>query len=260
MIHDCADLADEDAVRGDGVDRRAALSLACLGGSRGSGAKHHALAQHQYRVAGSEQHRSADRSEHRRRCACRPGIAGTAETASGRTSSALHTCPACSYAYRDSTANAGSAGHVGRRRGNGGASGKSTRQRPAPQCIAAELRSASRAIANEIVAEIDGTLSDAQADALARRHGLTTAWIAEFSADRAPPSACSASPTAARWNREPRIRRRRQRSLGAAELPLLLQDQNDGIDRGRSRAICAGETSLARRRIRWPTAPMSPSP
>jgi len=30
----------------------------------------------------------------------------------------------------------------------------------------------SRAIANEIVAEIDGTLSEAQADALARRHGL----------------------------------------------------------------------------------------
>ena len=31
---------------------------------------------------------------------------------------------------------------------------------------------ASRAIANEIVAEIDGTLSEAQVDALARRHGL----------------------------------------------------------------------------------------
>jgi subtilisin family serine protease len=30
-----------------------------------------------------------------------------------------------------------------------------------------------RSIANEIIAEIDGTLSDAQADALARRHGLT---------------------------------------------------------------------------------------
>jgi hypothetical protein len=79
--------------------------------------------------------------------------------------------PACSYAYRDSdgecrdqpvtSADGG---------GAGGASGKSknngTRRNTA--LTALNLRT----IANELVAEIDGSLSDAQADELARRHRL----------------------------------------------------------------------------------------
>ena len=50
-----------------------------------------------------------------------------------------------------------------------------------------------RTVANEIVAEIDGALTDAQADELARRHGLARLRSQNFRLS-APPSACSASP------------------------------------------------------------------
>jgi subtilisin family serine protease len=80
--------------------------------------------------------------------------------------------PACSYAYRDSdgacldqpvtSADGG---------GSGGPSGKkanNSARRNGSQTAALS----SRTIASEIVAEIDGSLTDAQADELARRHGL----------------------------------------------------------------------------------------
>src|SRR5260221_8806511 len=79
--------------------------------------------------------------------------------------------PACNYAYRDSdgecrdqpvtSADGG---------GAGGASGKSKNNgaRRNPSLTALSLRR----IANELVAEIDASLSDAQADELARRHRL----------------------------------------------------------------------------------------
>ena len=79
--------------------------------------------------------------------------------------------PACNYAYRDSdgecrdqpvtSADGG---------GAGGASGKSKNNgaRRNTSLTALNLRR----IANELVAEIDGSLSDAQADELARRHRL----------------------------------------------------------------------------------------
>ncbi len=51
-----------------------------------------------------------------------------------------------------------------------GSNGRKTKSRTASSSTGASL--ASRAIANEIVAEIDGALSEGQADALARRHGL----------------------------------------------------------------------------------------
>ena len=81
--------------------------------------------------------------------------------------------PACSYAYRDSdgecrdqpvtSADGGGAGA-------GGASGKSKNNSPRRNTALTALNL--RRIANELVAEIDGSLSDAQADELARRHRL----------------------------------------------------------------------------------------
>ncbi len=79
--------------------------------------------------------------------------------------------PACSYAYRDSdgecrdqpvtSADGG---------GAGGASGKSKNNGARRNTALTALNL--RTIANELVAEIDGSLSDAQADELARRHRL----------------------------------------------------------------------------------------
>jgi len=79
--------------------------------------------------------------------------------------------PACSYAYRDSdgecrdqpvtSADGG---------GAGGASRKSKNNGPRRNTALTALNL--RTIANELVAEIDGSLSDAQADELARRHRL----------------------------------------------------------------------------------------
>ncbi|MES2195671.1 MAG: S8 family serine peptidase [Pseudomonadota bacterium] len=79
--------------------------------------------------------------------------------------------PACSYAHRDS---GGECQEKPVSLSEGGGAGKSVRNgrkggtgRNAPPAV---LNAA--AIPNEFVAEIDGSLSDAQADALARRHGL----------------------------------------------------------------------------------------
>ena len=87
--------------------------------------------------------------------------------------------PACSYAHRDSSgeckekpvssSDGGGAGKSARNGKNGGAS------RNSPLAV---LNPA--AIANEFVAEIDGSLSDAQADALARRHGLVLVQSQNF--------------------------------------------------------------------------------
>jgi hypothetical protein len=100
-----------------------------------------------------------------------PGIAARSVTAVGRTSPNLRIRPACGSAYRDgdgacldqpvTSADGGGSGPSGKKTGTG--SGRDVSQ------IAALN---SRTVANEIVAEIDGTLSDAQADELARRHGL----------------------------------------------------------------------------------------
>ena len=101
-----------------------------------------------------------------------PNIAGTAVTGIGRTTPNLRTSPACSYAYRGSDGECGdqpvSSANGG---GTGGASAKSKNSGPrrnTAQTAALNLRT----IGGEIVAEIDGSLSDAQTNELARRHGL----------------------------------------------------------------------------------------
>jgi subtilisin family serine protease len=96
-----------------------------------------------------------------------PNIAGTVVTRVDRISPNLRTRRPCSYAYRDSggecrdqpvsTSDGGA---------NGGASGKAKNN--GPRRNVAQTVPNQRSIANEIVAEIDGPLTDA----LARRHGL----------------------------------------------------------------------------------------
>ena len=79
--------------------------------------------------------------------------------------------PACSYAYRDSDGECRDqpvTSAVGG--GAAGASGKSKNSDPRRNTALTALNL--RRIANELVAEIDGSLSDAQADELARRHRL----------------------------------------------------------------------------------------
>jgi subtilisin family serine protease len=100
-----------------------------------------------------------------------PNIAGRAVTGIGRTTPNLRTYPACSYAYRDSEGECRdqpvSSADGG---GTGGASGKNNNSSPRRNTAQTALNL--RTIAGEIVAEIDGSLSDAQANELARRHGL----------------------------------------------------------------------------------------
>src|SRR6478672_9909464 len=88
-----------------------------------------------------------------------------------RTTPNLRTYPACGYAYRNSDGECSnkpvSSADGG---GGGGASGKN--KTSGPRRIVAQTALNPPAIAGEIVAEIDSALSDAQADELARRHGL----------------------------------------------------------------------------------------
>jgi len=87
----------------------------------------------------------------------------------------LRTRPACSYAYRDSSGECSdkpvSSADGG---GSGGSSGKNKNRNKnsGPLSKLPQTVLNSRTIAGEIVAEIDGSLSGAQADELARRHRL----------------------------------------------------------------------------------------
>src|ERR1700743_1741363 len=95
-----------------------------------------------------------------------PNIAGRAVTGVMGDSNRIR--PDCSAASRDAGGNCSgqAATSVAHTAGKGSAKDKAARG--TTQSASLNLR----VIANEIVAEIDGTLSDAQADALARRHGL----------------------------------------------------------------------------------------
>jgi hypothetical protein len=100
-----------------------------------------------------------------------PNIAGRAVTGIARTAPNLRTYPACSYAYRNSDGECSnqpvSSADGG---GSGGALGKN--KNGSPRRNVAQTAFNLRTVAGEIVAEIDGSLSDTQADELARRHGL----------------------------------------------------------------------------------------
>jgi hypothetical protein len=93
-----------------------------------------------------------------------PNIAGRAVT--GLNGNNIRIQPSCTAADRD---NGNCSGQVAT-----GSNGRKTTNKSTNKTGNASLQASlgSRAIAGEIVAEIDGTLSDAQIDALARRHGL----------------------------------------------------------------------------------------
>jgi subtilisin family serine protease len=98
-----------------------------------------------------------------------PNVAGTAVTGIGRTSANLRIRRGCTYAYRDSdgqcrdqpvtSAGGGGSSGVSDKGKKGGARNTFTAVDMSP-------------VAGHLVAEIDGSLTEAQVDALARRHGL----------------------------------------------------------------------------------------
>jgi subtilisin family serine protease len=105
-----------------------------------------------------------------------PNIAGRAASRIGGSSSSLRTRPTCGAAYRDSDGGC-SAGPVASANGGGSKAppgkGKAKSKADGPRRTVSKAATPSNPTnAKEIVAEIDGALSDAQADALARRHGL----------------------------------------------------------------------------------------
>jgi subtilisin family serine protease len=101
-----------------------------------------------------------------------PNVAGSA-IGVGRITPNLKTYQGCSYAYRDSdgecSGKTGSSADGGTG-GTGGPSGKGKNTGPRRNFVQASLNAPT--IANQLVAEIDGALTNAQADQLARRHGL----------------------------------------------------------------------------------------
>ena len=99
-------------------------------------------------------------------------IAGTAVTGIGRTSPNLRTSPACSYAYRDSGGECRDQPVTSADGGGTGDASKGRNKSKGPRRIVTQTAAINPNSIVEIVAEIDGALSDAQADQLARRHGL----------------------------------------------------------------------------------------
>jgi hypothetical protein len=100
-----------------------------------------------------------------------PNIAGRAVTGIARTAPNLRTYPACSYAYRNSDGECSNQ-PVSSADGGGSGSALGKNKNGSPRRNVAQTALNLRTVAGEIVAEIDGSLSDTQADELARRHGL----------------------------------------------------------------------------------------
>jgi hypothetical protein len=97
-----------------------------------------------------------------------PNIAGRVGDVGGTTRFSTNATTNCTAAYRSSTGECLSQ-PVGTRGSNGGSSSKNKKANTSKGVQAAV---ASAAVANELLAEFDGALTDAQADELARRHRL----------------------------------------------------------------------------------------
>ena len=98
-----------------------------------------------------------------------PNIAGRVDIGSGRNIPSIR--PACTAAERDSGECSSQAANSAGGGSSGPGSGKNKNNGSRDKALQAAL--VQRTVVNELVAEIDGSLSDVQADQLARRHGLT---------------------------------------------------------------------------------------
>lgn len=105
-----------------------------------------------------------------------PNVTGRAITSVGPRYSP-NLAPPCGYAYRDQSgecsgkpvaSDGGGSGNSGNSGNSGKKGAKGSRGGSAVQSAAVNLQT----VAGQLVAELDGALTDAQADALARRHGL----------------------------------------------------------------------------------------
>jgi hypothetical protein len=89
-----------------------------------------------------------------------------------RMSPNLRTHQACSYAYRNSDGSCSDQPVASVNGGSGGGPAGKKANNNGPLRNLPQSAINTRSVPNELVAEIDGALSDAQADELARRHGL----------------------------------------------------------------------------------------
>ena len=80
--------------------------------------------------------------------------------------------PACGYAYRDSSGECQEKPVTSADGGGGGKSAKNKSKKGGPNQDAPQTALNLRTVTGELVAELDSSLSDAQADELARRHRL----------------------------------------------------------------------------------------
>jgi hypothetical protein len=99
-----------------------------------------------------------------------PNIDGAA-LAVGRTTPNLRTRQSCSYAYRDSNGECRDQPVISAGGGGGGGASANSKGN-GPGRNVAQTGVILQAISGQLVAEIDGSLTSVQADALARRHGL----------------------------------------------------------------------------------------
>jgi hypothetical protein len=88
----------------------------------------------------------------------------------GRTTPNLRTSPGCSYAYRDSDGECRDRPVISSGGGGSGSSSKGKNNGPGRNVVQTVLTLP--AVTGQFVAEIEGSLSPARADELARRHGL----------------------------------------------------------------------------------------
>ena len=206
-----------------------------IGGLR---AKHHALAQHQRPIAHSELQsgdNAADRSEHRRQIGDgrRQDVAEPADPAGLQLR--------LSRQRRRLPRSAGDLDRWRRQR----AVGQENRHRLRPRRLAdrgaqcAQRRQRNRGRDRRRADRCAGRRTGAAPQACAPA-------VAEFSAGRRHHRPVPHHRPPLDRDRQPRTRCRFRFSFGAAELPLSAAGPEDGSDRGRSRAICARQTSVAR--------------
>jgi hypothetical protein len=101
-----------------------------------------------------------------------PNIGGTEVTGIGRTTPNLRTYPGCSYAYRDSDGQCRDEPVISSNSGGAGGAWRKNKNNKDPGRKVLKTALNQPTMTGEIVAEIDGSLSETQTAELARRHRL----------------------------------------------------------------------------------------